>query len=96
MGEVDGADAVRLRGQPPQRRRHRMAAVDQQAEAGGLDQHRGVRIGGVERLADAEDSDTHAQLPILDSTSAFRKRSTNSMNPIDGTSRISAVIAAIW
>ena len=34
--------------------------------------------------------------PILLSTSAFKNRSTNSMNRIDGTSRISAVIEAIW
>jgi hypothetical protein len=37
-----------------------------------------------------------AQRPILPSTSALRKRSTNSMKRIDGTSRIKAVIEAIW
>ena len=34
--------------------------------------------------------------PTIASTSARRKRSTTSMNTIDGTSRISAVIEAIW
>ena len=35
-------------------------------------------------------------LPTLASTSALRKRSTNSMNRMDGTSNSSAVIEAIW
>ena len=34
--------------------------------------------------------------PIRASTSARRNRSTTSMNPIDGSSRISAVMDAIW
>jgi hypothetical protein len=36
------------------------------------------------------------QLPTLASTSALRNRSINNMKPIDGTSRIRAVIEAIW
>lgn len=38
----------------------------------------------------------HAYLPIAASTSALRKRSTSSMNRIDGTRSRSAVIDAIW
>jgi len=34
--------------------------------------------------------------PTLASTSARRKRSTTNMKAIEGTSRISAVIEAIW
>jgi predicted nucleic-acid-binding protein len=37
-----------------------------------------------------------AQPPTLASTSARRKRSITSMNATEGTSRMSAVIAAIW
>jgi hypothetical protein len=36
------------------------------------------------------------QRPTIASTSALRKRSTTSMNPIEGTSSRSAVIEAIW
>jgi ABC-type glycerol-3-phosphate transport system substrate-binding protein len=36
------------------------------------------------------------QRPTIASTSAFRNRSTTSMNPIDGTSSRSAVMEAIW
>ena len=36
------------------------------------------------------------QPPTLASTSALRKRSMNSMKPTEGTSRIRAVIEAIW
>ena len=36
------------------------------------------------------------QRPTLLSTSAFRKRSITSMKPTEGTSRMSAVIEAIW
>ena len=38
----------------------------------------------------------HTYRPIIASTSAFRKRSTSSMNAIDGTSSSRAVIDAIW
>ena len=36
------------------------------------------------------------QRPTIARTSAFRNRSTTSMNPIDGTSSRSAVMEAIW
>lgn len=52
----------------------------------------GVAVGFVE----PHDPSADDQLPTFASTSALRNRSTTSMKPTDGTSRIRAVIEAIW
>ena len=54
------------------------------------------RPGGPGGLSRRGGDHRRSQLPTLARTSALRKRSMNSMKPTEGTSRMSAVIEAIW
>jgi len=55
-------------------------------------EQRCCRRGGIVRAIEVKGS----HRPTIASTSAFKKRSTTNMKPIEGTSNNNAVIDAIW